>query len=52
LRSLSASELSDFLDKKSKKALVRDYLTPMKKKGLLKVVNPKANAHNQKYSSH
>jgi septum formation inhibitor MinC len=51
LRSFSASELSDLLDKKSKKALVRDYLTPMRKKGLLKVENPKATARNQKYTS-
>jgi len=48
---VSATELTSTLGRKSKKALVRDHLTPLKREGRLKVVNPKANAANQKYSA-
>jgi ATP-dependent DNA helicase RecG len=46
---LSASELASILGKKSKKALVRDHLTPLRQKGKLQVDNPKEHAANQKY---
>ena len=48
---LSAAELSKILKRKSKKALVRDHLTPMKNERQLQIDNPKANAANQKYST-
>ena len=51
VRSLSATELSTILGRKSKKALVRDHLTPLKKDSLLQIDNPKAHAANQKYST-
>ncbi len=49
VRPLSATELSTILGRKSKKALVRDHLTPLKKDSLLQIDNPKAHAANQKY---
>jgi len=51
IRPLSAVELASILGKKSKKALVRDHLTPLRQEGKLRVDNPKEHAANQKYRS-
>jgi ATP-dependent DNA helicase RecG len=49
IHQFSAQELARLLNKKSKKALVRDHLTPMRKIGLLEIVNPNESASNQRY---
>jgi len=47
---LTAQELASYLDRKDKKHLVRQYLTPLVKDGLLKYVYPeRGNSPNQAY---
>lgn len=47
---LTAQQIAEFLDRKDKKHLVRQYLTPLVKNGLLKYVYPeRGNSPNQAY---
>jgi ATP-dependent DNA helicase RecG len=47
---LTAQQIAEFLDRKDKKHLVRQYLTPLVKDGLLKYVYPeRGNSPNQAY---
>lgn len=49
-KSLTAQQIAEFLDRKDKKHLVRQYLTPLVKDGLLKYVYPeRGNSPNQAY---
>ncbi|MFI5342720.1 MAG: ATP-binding protein [Chlamydiales bacterium] len=49
-RALTAQQIAEFLNRKNKKYLVRQYLTPLVKKGILKYVYPeRGNSPNQAY---
>lgn len=50
---LTAQQIAEFLNRKDKKHLVRQYLTPLVKDGLLKYVYPeRGNSPNQAYITH
>jgi ATP-dependent DNA helicase RecG len=51
-KSLTAQQIAEFLNRKDKKHLVRQYLTPLVKDGLLKYVYPeRGNSPNQAYKA-